>query len=120
MIAGIHSSDDLATVPVTDMIRWSVLQAKDKHGTRTRHLVGRVHGHGRVSPPVVRMDIDTLCVVSNSGRGYRLAGPPIPDPDARYVFTSWVRVTGRTQEKDMTRSFMRLRAKQGFTRLNPW
>ncbi len=120
MTAGIHSSDAHAAGPVTDMIRWSLLQVRGMEGVRTRHLVGRQLGHGRTSAPIVCLDLDTLCAVSDSGRRYRLAGAPIPDPDAGYVFTSWVRGTGRTQEKDMTRAFMRLRAMRGFTRLHPW
>ncbi len=81
------------TTSVTEMIRWSLMQVAGKNAIRTRHLVGRLNGHGRMTAPIDRFDLDTLCVRMQSGRIYRLAGPPIPDPDSRYVFTSWVRVS---------------------------
>lgn len=106
--------------PVTDMIRWSVMQVLGKDGNRTRHIVGRVNGHGRMSMPIAQFDLGTLCVTTQSGRIYRLTGPPIPDPDARYVFTSWVRASGAMRSKDMTRALVHLRERRGLTHLNPW
>jgi hypothetical protein len=105
---------------VTEMIRWSVMQVMGKDGTRTRHLVGRLNGHGRISTPIAQFDLDTLCAMTQPGRIYRLTGPPIPDPDARYVFTSWVRASGAAHSKDVTRALMHLREKRGLIHLNPW
>ena len=96
------------------------MQAMGKDGTRTRHLVGRLNGHGRMSAPIFEFDLDTLGVTTQSGRFYRLTGPPIPDPDARYVFTSWVRASGATRSRDMTRALVYLREQRGLTHLNPW
>lgn len=106
--------------PLTDMIRWSVMQVLGKDGNRTRHIVGRVNGHGRMSMPIAQFDLDTLVVTTQPGRIYRLTGPPIPDPDSRYVFTGWVRASRAIQPRDMTRAFMRLRELRGVTHLNPW
>ncbi len=111
---------DGATMEVSDVIRWSLMQVKNFDGARTRHLVGRLGGHGRMTAPVVSLDLRSLCATTQSGRSYRLSGPPLPDPDARYVFTSWARVSGGTNTKDMTRALMWLRKRRGLNHLNPW
>ena len=61
-------------------------------GAPTIHVVG-LHqraGEGRVSSSVAKVDGAGRCVVTSTGRVYRLVGAPGLQGDAEYVWRRWV------------------------------
>lgn len=80
------------TPPVSDqssitLTRWSV---KETH-TGERHFVGYnlEDCEGRVSTAIRSFDQTTGFGITESGRVYRLVGPPGYDPDGDWVWTHW-------------------------------
>lgn len=61
-----------------------------------RHFVGynTTLGEGRVSSVIQSFDRQTRRGVTASGRVYELVGPPGHDPDAEWVFRTWLRIQG--------------------------
>ena len=115
---GVHAIPAVSAEPETVLTRWSLRQVIDLEGKRTRHLVGWAVFEGRVCSSIVSLDLAKLHVTTESGRLYHLAGPPGYDSDAEYVFRRWLKYSGRTRPKDLTRSLLRLRAKRGLANLN--
>lgn len=58
----------------------------------TIHVVGEtlIERIGRVTSPVVSLDPSKRCVVTRSGRAYRLDGPPGRGKEAMYVWGQWL------------------------------
>jgi hypothetical protein len=115
---GVHAIPDVSVEPETVLTRWSLRQVIDLGGKRSRHLVGWADFEGRVCSSIVSLDLASLHVITESGRLYHLAGPPGYDSDAEYVFARWLKRSGRTRPKDLTRSLLRLRATRGLANLN--
>ena len=113
MFATIHPIEPVSVQPFSVMTNWRVFQVRGPLGSRSRHLVGRVSGEGRVCSALARLDLTTLTAVSGSGRFYRLEGPPGQDPDATYVWEQWARLNRTTHMRDMTRALLRLRRLRG-------
>ena len=105
----IHLIAPLLVQPLTVMTRWRLFQVRSPQGRRTRHLVGRADGEGRVCSALVSIDVMALTAVSRSGRMYRLRQPTGFDPDAQYVWSVWLRATRYTHSRDVTRSLLKLR-----------
>jgi hypothetical protein len=76
---------------------------------RTRHLIGRANGEGRVSSALVQLDVVAMMSTTRSGRRYQLTGPTGRDPDALYVFRQLCCLRRITGTLDLSRSLMRLR-----------
>ena len=80
-IEPIHPIHTVSVQPFSVMTHWRVFQVRGPLGSRSRHLVGRAGGEGRVCTALT-----SLTAVSGSGRFYRLEGQPGQDPDATYVW----------------------------------
>jgi len=98
----------VAVQPGTVMTSWRMFQVTGPDGSRSRHLVGRANREGRVSSPVVSLDLKTLMATTQSGRVYRLEGKPGRDGDADYVFDGWMRAVGCKAVRDVTAALVRL------------
>lgn len=61
-------------------------------GTPTIHVAGlrAASGEGRVTSPVAKVDGAGRCVVTSTGRVYRLVGAPGMRGDAIYVWRRWL------------------------------
>jgi len=109
----IHLIGPVSREPVAAMTHWRLFQLRGPTGRRSRHLVGRANGEGRVCSALANINLATLAAVSGSGRFYLLQGPPGHDPDAQYVWDTWSRFTGATHVRDVTRALLRLRRMRG-------
>ena len=112
----IHPIEPVSSQPVSVMTDWRIFQLRGPTNLRSRHLVGRADGEGRVCSALARLDLTTLTTltaVSGSGRFYRLEGPPGQNPDATYVWEQWTRLNRATHMRDMTRALLRLRRLRG-------
>ena len=109
----IHPIKPVSVQPFSVMTHWRVFQVRGSLGSRSRHLVGRSGGEGRVCSALAKLDLTSLTAVSRSGRFYRLEGPPGQDPDATYVWEQWTRLNRTTHIRDMTRALLRLRRLRG-------
>ena len=107
--SSIHLIAPVLVQPLAVMTHWRLFQVRSPQGRRTRHLVGRVDGEGRVCSALVSIDVMALTAVSRSGRVYRLHQPTGFDPDAQYVWSVWLRATRSTHARDVTRSLLGLR-----------
>jgi len=105
----IHLIGPVSREPVAVMTHWRLFQLLGQTGRRSRHLVGRAGGEGRVCSALASLDLLTLTAISGSGRFYRLQGPPGQDPDAQYVWDAWSRFAGATHVRDVMRALLRLR-----------
>lgn len=79
--------------PETILHRWSAFEVKIlEFESRTIHVVGEtlLERTGRVTSPVVSLDPSKRCVVTRSGRAYRLDGPPGRGKEALYVWGHWL------------------------------
>lgn len=101
---GIHS---IAPEPESLMSSWRIFEVQ-RGGRSSRHLVGRADWEGRVSTSIVKIDPMNMCVKTGSGRVYQLVGPSCHDDDAEYVWGRWMRLSGATNPRDITRVFLRL------------
>ena len=91
MFTTIHPIEPVSVQPFSVMTNWRVFQLRGPTGRRSRHLVGRAGGEGRVCSALASLDLLTLTAISGSGRFYRLPGPPGHDPDAQYVLDTGYR-----------------------------
>ena len=85
------------------LIRWRVLQTDQGH----RHLVGAREDDfdGRVSTAIVSFDVPKQVAVTQSGRIYRLSGPPGYSEDGQYVWERWSAANGVTSYEDVTSTY---------------
>ncbi len=94
--------DSVARQPAVTLVRWSIIEVDRSH----RYLLGHCveNAEGRVSSPIVSIDVHNMHCVTTSGRIYILEGPSGFDTDAntlwewlalRRGFKSWVAVTDR-------------------------
>ena len=118
MFTTIHPIEPVFVQPFSVMTNWQIFQVRGPLGSRSRHLVGRASGEGRVCSALSRLDLATLTAVSRSGRFYRLEGPPGQDPDAAYVWSIWTQLNRATHMRDMTRALLQLRPLRGLH--DPW
>lgn len=80
--------------PEVSLVCWGAFEVLvPELGAPTIHVVGirAQSGEGRVSSPVEMVDAATRCVVTSTGRRYRLVGAPGMQGDALYVWQRWVR-----------------------------
>ena len=104
----IHPIHTVSVQPFSVMTHWRVFQVRGPLGSRSRHLVGRAGGEGRVCTALT-----SLTAVSGSGRFYRLEGQPGQDPDATYVWEQWTRLNWTRHMLEITRALFRLRSLRG-------
>ncbi|WP_198419757.1 hypothetical protein [Geomonas edaphica] len=98
--ASIWKAPPVSEQPCIYLIRWSIMETEKG----TCHFVGYNSGNseGRVSTPIETFDLATVRGVTQSGRIYKLVGPPGYDPDAEWVWAmyasalklKWREVTG--------------------------
>lgn len=105
---GIHAIKPVAREPETCMSQWGLYLVRNAQGVRTRHLVGRANGEGRVSSPIKTIDVGRRTALSQSGRLYRLVGSSGFDSDGGYVFNTWLRGTQTTVVREVTPALQRL------------
>lgn len=113
----IHSIAPVLVQPSTVLSDWQLLQVRRSQGRRTRHLVGRADGEGRVCSALASIDLISLTAVSSSGRIYLLVGPPGHDLDADYVWFAWMHATQSSHARVMTRALLKLRSQRGRAQL---
>lgn len=106
--SGLHAIEPISVEPLTPISQWALYVVTNAKGVRTRHLVGRANGEGRVSSPVKAIDVGTRTATTESGRRYRLIGDNGADVDADYVFSTWLRGTGLTVVRDVSMALDRL------------
>lgn len=79
--------------PEVSLVSWGAFEVLvPELGAPTIHIAG-LHeraGEGRVTSPVAKVDGASRCVVTSTGRVYRLIGPPGMQGDAEYVWRRWV------------------------------
>lgn len=79
--------------PEVSLVCWGAFEVLvPELGAPTIHVVGirAPSGEGRVSSPVEKVDAATRCVVTSTGRRYRLVGAPGVQGGADYVWRRWV------------------------------
>ena len=93
----VWASRPISQEPSIQLIRWQVIQLPDG----ARHCVGYnlAWPEGRVSSPIVSIDLSTMKVITRSGRVYLLDGPPGWHPDAEHVLGIWLHAHGLQREQ---------------------
>lgn len=79
--------------PVVTLVSWGAFEVfVPELEAPTIHVAGmkQVGATGRVSSPVVKVDVATRSVVTSTGRTYRLLGAPGLQGDASYVWSRWL------------------------------
>jgi hypothetical protein len=79
--------------PEVSLVSWGAFEVLvPELGAPTIHIAGvrEVGGEGRVSSPVAKVDAANRCVVTSTGRVYRLVGAPRLQGEANYVWQRWV------------------------------
>ena len=95
------ASCTIEQMPHVDLADWRVMQLADG----SRHLVGTsiTEGEtGRVSSRVVALDSAHALAKTNSGRVYKLHGPPGRTQDADYTWHRWLKQVGSPSWMDVT------------------
>ena len=96
-----------AEQPDLTLLGWAVfLVLVPEIGTPTAHAVGYNlrDGEGRVSSPIVKVDDQRRCVVTSTGRVYRLSGQPGLGSDASYVWARWLRMWNADVKEDLSQA----------------
>lgn len=90
--------------PEVSLVYWGAFEVLvPELGAPTIHVAGvRAGGEGRVSSPVAKVDAANRCVVTSTGRNYRLLGAPGLQGDATYVWNRWVWKWNATVLSDAT------------------
>jgi len=94
------------------MTHWRLLQVVSLTGQRSRHLIGRADGEGRVCTALKRIDLEPMTALTQSGRIYALEGPPGYDADAQYLWNERRRYRPYFSAFDMTRALGKLRSQR--------
>lgn len=79
--------------PDVSLVSWGAFEVLvPELGAPTIHIAGLLEraGEGRVSSPVAKVDGAGRCVITSTGRVYRLVGAPGLQGDASYVWGRWV------------------------------
>jgi hypothetical protein len=79
--------------PEVSLVDWGAFEVLvPELGAPSIHVAGvrAAGGEGRVSSPVARVNGAGRCVVTSTGRVYRLIGAPGLQGDAAYVWRRWV------------------------------
>jgi hypothetical protein len=84
--------------------RWRVVEVERKNGTRTRHVWGHdvANNAGRASTTIKEFNVETMTVVTHSGRIYKLLGLPGHARKGEYAWQQWCRINGVISEVDVT------------------
>ena len=96
--------------PDVTLTSWAVFEVLiPRIGKPTSHVVGYClySREGRVSSPLKKVDSARRMLVSSSGRGYRLDGPPGLHAEAEYVWHRWQSAWDVTLTRDLTAEMMR-------------
>lgn len=75
--------------PEVSLVSWGAFEVLvPELGEPIIHIAGvrEVGGEGRVSSPVAKVDAANRCVVTSTGRVYRLVGAPRLQGEASYVW----------------------------------
>ncbi len=105
----------VAVEPSSELTAWRLFQVRHANGISARHLVGCSTAIGRLTTAVVAIDLEQMQATTKSGRVYQLVGLPGEDPDGMWIYSQWLTVGKRLQEKDLTKALMRLRRMRGLS-----
>lgn len=96
-----------STRPVTEqgalnLSEWRVMELPEGE----RHLVGYCleNNEGRVSSPVLDLELKPLRATTSTGRVYLLSGAPRHNSDAMYVWDQWIKIYSIESWTDVTES----------------
>jgi len=96
--------------PHVQLSMWRLYEVADARcEALSRHLVGYVleREHAQVSSPVVRVDAESHCCVTRSGRVYELVGAPGHCEEASFTWDAWMHVNGISHAQDVTEDLWR-------------
>ena len=100
IIGGLTQQPTLSDQPESTLVRWKALQLRGG----AIHLVGYCleSCEGRVSTPVVTMDVSTRRCTTASGRVYQVEGQPGEDRNAAWVWEQVKSANGISDEIDVS------------------
>jgi hypothetical protein len=83
------------------------MEVELRNGSRTRHLWGHdvTNNAGRASSRIREFDVETMTVVTLSGRIYKLIGLPGHARNGEYAWQHWCHVNGVVSETDVTEEY---------------
>ena len=84
IFATIHPIHPVSIQLFSVMTHWRGFQVRGPLGSRSRHLVGRAGGEGRVCTALTSLDLTSLTAVSGSGRYIRLGAVDAFELDKAY------------------------------------
>jgi hypothetical protein len=89
--------------------RWRVIEVITHDGKCTRHVYGHdvTNGAGRASSSIKEFDLETMTVITKSGKSYRLVGLPGRSRVGDFVWKHWCSNYGVISELDVTREYFR-------------
>lgn len=98
------------TTSVTDtpeivLSQWRIVEVTSPYWDSTsRHFTGynETEREGRASSEIKEFDPTTMCGVTNSGRTYKLIGPPGHNGDGEYVWSRWKAINKVETETDVS------------------
>lgn len=92
---------------------WAVFEVcVPEVGERTKHVAGELADRsGRVSSPLVAIDVKSRSVVTRSGRVYHLVGRPGLGLEGEYVWRQWLSINEARDVNDVTSELLQQFAK---------
>ena len=98
--------DSITDRPDITLRDWAVFEVPLRGADQpwTRHLAGWSceDQHGQVCSAVQQFDPQTRTCITESGRAYRLSGPPGLNADGEYVWNRWKHIAGVSGEREVT------------------
>ena len=103
LFGGVWVTPDPLEQPELSISRWRIIEITHKR-QKERRLSGFVveNQEGRLSTPLIAIDLDKKQCVTRSTRIYNLIGPPALDDDAEYVLRAWMSANGIKNIRDVS------------------
>ena len=101
----IWKTTSVADTPEIVLSQWRIVEVTSPYWDgASRHFTGynETEREGRASSEIKEFDTSTMCGVTNSGRVYKLAGPPGHNGDGDYVWSRWKAINHVETEKDVS------------------
>jgi hypothetical protein len=107
LAGGLWKTPGVSEEPEIRVVRWRIIEITDGARQGERHVVGfnELFKEGRVSTPIINVDLPTRRCFTASGRIYHLDGPAGFDRDAQYVWAWWVDANAVSAERDVSPEF---------------
>lgn len=88
---------------------WAVFEVfVPEIGERTKHVAGELADRsGRVSSPLVAIDVESRSVVTRSGRVYHLVGRPGLGLEGEYVWRRWLSINEARDVNEVSSELVR-------------